>query len=213
MLPLTDLVPDLALMVPGCPTPTMERALREAARQFCRETYAVSEVLGPETTVAGEAEIELRGLVAGQKEVVSVLETLVDGIALPPQPLDWLRTTDARYQLRAPGAPKATYRVGETKLALWPTPDGEYTVQFLVATSPTATASHLEDDLVNRWKGALIGGALATLCVHQGVSYSAPAMSKMGLEQYRSGVGKARVELNRSFGRQTHAAPRRASFI
>lgn len=213
MLPLSDLFPDMTLMVPGCPTTTMERALREAARQFCRETYAVFEATDPETTTAGEPEIDLKGLVAGQKEVVAVLEVLVDGIAARPQSRDWLRASNPAYASLAPGRPRGTYRTGETKLTLWPTPDAAYEVQFTVATAPTAGATQLEDDLVNRWKFALIGRATALLSIQPDVSYSNPKLHDWGMAQYLSGVGKARIELNRSFGREARVLVRSPSFI
>lgn len=203
---LSSLFPDLVLMVPGCPEPTMERALREAARQFCRDTYVVTEYTDPTDTVAGEQVIELTGLLDSSLEVVAVLETVVDGAVVPPVPQALMRNASRAYAAAAPGAPRATYGLSERELLLWPTPDAVYTVQFLVATAPTAAATRIADDLGGRWKYALIGKAASILAIQPNQAYSSSGVATHGELQYRSEVGKARVELNRSFGRGTRVS-------
>lgn len=205
---LTSLLPDLILMVPGCPEPTAERALRDAARQFCRDTYVIAELSEEIPTAAGDPTVALSDLAESQREIVGVLEMYLDGRIIKQVSRDWLRNKSRKFSSALAGTPSEAYSIGETQLRLSPTPDDAYTLQFLLATAPTATATQIADDLGNRWKHALIGRAVSILCAHPEREYTNLKLVDYGARQYFAGVGKARVEVNRSFGRDARVVMR-----
>lgn len=209
---LTDLIPDLVLYVPGCPEPTMVRALRDAARRFCRDTYVITTLTDPAPTVVDESLVDLNDFADGQTEVIAVLDMMVDGEASASTPRDWLRNRYPRYINRS-GRPTAAYLEGETRLRLWPTPDAVYELQFVVATAPKATATQIDDDLGNRWKEAVIGKATFILASQSGVSYTSADNALLGAQMYARGVGQGRIELNRSFGRSTAVVQRGRDWV
>lgn len=212
MLPISGLLPDLVLMVPGCPEPTMERAIRDAAREFCRDAAAIIELTYPDTSPAGEGVMELAGLASAQKEISSLLEVRIDGSVIGQLPLDYLRGR-VDYPTTAAGRPRAAFQTGPSQVTLWPTPDQAYDVQFLVSTAPTATATRLDPDLAGRWRSAVIHRAMAALAMQPDKSYTNPQLVAAGMALYRTEVSRARIEFNRSFGRSARVVPRGHAFL
>lgn len=210
---LSDLYPDLVLYVPGCPDPTMERALRDAAREFCRETYAITETTDAITTVANEATVELTELATAQKEIVAALSTYVDGVMIQSIPRDSLRVRVPNYPSSDTGKPLVAYSEGEVRMRLYPVPDDAYDVIFEVATAPTARATQIDDDLGNRWKHAVIGRAVSILCQQPGTSYYDPTLAAAQYRFFMDGRNKARIERNRSFGRATFVTQRGSVWV
>lgn len=212
MVKLSSLVPDLVLMVPGCPEPTMERALRDAARAFCRDTYLISELTDTTTTDPGESAVELAGLVSGQKEIVALMDVRVDGQFVGQTSIDTVRESIGFLDATT-GRPRAAYQLGSQTVMLWPTPDAAYEVQFLVVTAPTSTATQLDDDLGNRWSEAVVNKAATTLMLQPGKPYSNPQLAMVTMQSYKHDVDRARIEFNRSYGRNLHVDMRGVSFV
>lgn len=200
------------LYAPGCPEPTAIRALMESARRFCRDSYIIQRTLDPIQITADTFILELNDEVDRSVEVIAVRSVTVDGQAVEITPEDFLRSRRAHLDNPPVGKPRSAWLEGENTLHLFPTSDDDYEVFVKVCVSPTAEAKVIDDELGNRWKDGVIGGAIERVCVVPGQLFSSATMATYGQRMYAESVGKARIEANRSFSRTERVALRPAAF-
>lgn len=163
---LSDFLPDILPLVPGCPDVFARRQLVLAARDLYEQTGAWRTDLEI-STVAGTAEYALT-LTAG--EAASVFEVVVDGVVIEPVSLldlgslyhDWRNAT---------GAPKFYFVTHDKKLRLVPIPDGVSSVVVNVVTRPTLAATDLPDG-ANDFHDALAHLALSRILATPGQPFS-----------------------------------------
>ena len=156
MAALSDFNQLVRIFVPGAPDPTIEFAVREAARRFCslswfaRRTISVTLVLDQETytLTASSAEEEIVG---------------VHAVEFRERPLG---PTKPELVATSAGTPRAFYFEPSTYLTLDPYPDSDSAGEAIlvrIATQPTLTTETIADDIVREYRQCIANGAIAWL--------------------------------------------------
>lgn len=194
MADLSVLAPGILAAAPDAPDPTIERSLREAAREFCRVTQYWVEELSPVDLVADQGAYTLT-LPSGSM-LTDLNEVRADGRPLGATTRKKLTAGDSRWPDRA-GTPREYYREGAAGLRLVPKPATASTAGLTVhaVLGPGFDAAELPDLLVNDHGEALVHGALARLLAIPGKSWSdgglAAYHSTMFLEAMREASSRA----------------------
>lgn len=195
MKPVSDLFPYIMPRVPGCSEPLAQQAVVDAAIAFCDESMVLRERLDPITTQPGEADYELD--TPPQTRLSRVLRVQLDGVGLTALPATML---PAHAMDMLPGDKPLAFCVSRRDesflLTLLPPPTAEFKLDIEVALAPSAGATRLPDDLVSRWRQALVYGALARLHDVPGQPFTDPVSASAATAQYLSQVKRARVESN-----------------
>lgn len=190
--------PYILIDVIGCPNPAVDNALRIAAREFCQTTKAIREWSDPVTAAGAETSFDF-DLPSGQ-ELVKIIKANVnndvDGyevISYKDLPNDWQATTPESIGNKVVQLDQETYRV-------FPAPVAGDSITLQIATKPTATATTVADDLVNRFADAIAAGAKARLMASVGVAWSNPAMAGIFKNQFDAAMRSA---ANEDFNQRT----------
>jgi len=168
-----DLAPSVAVDVTGCPTFTIEEALREAAIDFCERGHAYVHEMDE---VPAEEELLLE--LPSRTRLVDVLYVTSDR-----EPLDPIHRSDLR------GFARGYTRISDRALRLHGVSGSTISVRLAVAPLPTATS--IPDEIGYRWHRAFVAGAKHRLMIKPGLPWSNPALA----EFYRN---EFEVELNRA---------------
>lgn len=164
-----DLTSNLMVQLPGCPTILIENALRRAAAQFYKETWAWLQYL-PEFTVAADAELQLMTPPAGAAIVgIQHLESSADMpgyVFAPPRSLIFDR----------------------------PPREGS-TVKPLVALTLTHGASGVPDGHASLWLTTWEAGALWNLRQQKGQPWYDLNDAEYQRTQFRSGIVEERARI------------------
>jgi len=182
--------PYVLVDVIGCPNPLVDNALRIAAREFCETTKAVREWCDPVTTAGTETPFDF-DLSTGQ-ELVKVIKAIVNDvgyevISYKDLPNDWQAATPVDIGNKVVQLDQETYRV-------FPAPIAGDVIALQVATKPTATATTVADDLVNRFADAIAAGAKARLMLIAGQTWSNPALAGVFRNQFDAAMRSAANE-------------------
>jgi hypothetical protein len=184
--------PYILVDVLGCPNPVVDNALRIAAREFCQTTKAIREWSDPVIAAGGETSFDF-DLPTGQ-ELVKVIKVNVnddvdgyDVISYKDLPNDWQATTPVSIGNKVVQLDQETYRV-------FPAPVAGDVIALQIATKPTATATTVHDDLVNRFADAIAAGAKARLMASVGVAWSSPALAGVFKNQFDAAMRSAANE-------------------
>lgn len=183
-------------MVPGCPEPTANQALIDAAIVFCEDSLAIRSQLDRFNTVVGQSQYLLEAVESGE-QVSRVMHVTFDGAPIEVIPYERVGVPPA-----VSGRPLAAYAVrdgADFYLTLWPTPDTVAPVDVVAAVRPNRNATQLSDDLLNRWSDAVIHGALSRIMSIPNQPFSDPAGAQTAMLMATRASSRARVE--GSYGR------------
>lgn len=170
-----ELVAQVALDVQGCPTFTIEEALRAATVEFCDRTHAwVDELDG---FVSGD-EVSLD--LPAQSRLVNIIRLVVDGVPVAGIPRDLM-----------PGMTNGFTRVSDTELRLHGR-TGE-TVTALAALAPTWDAESVPDEFAARYRQAMVVGAKMRLLMVPGLVWSNPQLAGANRALFNREINQARL--------------------
>lgn len=175
MRPLRDFYPKIQPYITGCPEPTLDSALVDAAIAFCQDSQVIHQHTPLFTTEVNRSAYELES--PTDQRVSTVRKVWIDGHKISPVPTDQVAPSS-----ESRGRPTHYWgQRGETgfELVLYPTPDDSYTVVADVAFCPTRRATQLDDDLLELWSDAIRSGTLARLWSIPGQSFSDMASASM----------------------------------
>lgn len=111
-----------------------------------------------------------------------------------------------------PSTPLQYAFIPYSNVALWPTPDGVYQINGVIAVQPAQTALELPDEIVRVYDRQVCDGALAWLLQIPNRPWSNLAAVGPYTVSFQSGVSRARADLVRSFNSGGYRA-RPRSFI
>jgi hypothetical protein len=199
MTPFEDLLPELAVRLPGCPEPLALAMLRQAAIGFCHETHILKGGVDEVLTRAGEAEYEL---FAQESEVEFIM---LDALHCNDTPLraltrDQLRGWPHSMQTRE-GAPVGYLQLGPNTVRLLPVPATVSTLRATGVLRPTRDADSLPDGLAGRWEQAIIDGATMRAALIPDQPFSNPNLAAYYQGQFAAARQQARIEANRGSSR------------
>lgn len=177
-------LPFMLIELPGCPQPLIKQALLGAADEFCRRTYAWSEVQEPIALQPDVRDYELDAPTGGR--VCAVLGASVGGRMLQPiQPT-----------LISDRAPPVGFNLAIDRglLSLYPTPSQAETMVVRAAYAPTESATTLPDFLGWDYRDAMTGGAKANLMAMAGKPWSQPDHVAFQRQKFDDAVATALAE-------------------
>lgn len=189
--------------VPACPAFVVSEHLAEAAARFCQETQCWRVPLPTSSTTADQAQYALA--VPAETEVEAVIQLEVNGQRVSPV-LETLEPQATLLDER--GVPRGYTLVGGTTLQLYPTPDGAYPYRGLLAVKPTLAATGVESFIYQTWGRAIAYGAISTLKLVPGKSWTDAPMAAAYAGLFDKGVADCK---RRTF-RNTPLRVRAASF-
>lgn len=183
-------------MVPGCPEPTANQALVDAAIAFCEDTLVLREDLATFSTVAGTSTYTLAAPSADYA-VQRILHVAVDGWPVEVVPYERIGTPQALS-----GVPRVAYMTrgaGSVILNLYPTPDAVLPVVVNTALRPVRGATQLDDLLFDVWPDAIVYGAVSRILAIQNQPFSDPSGSMSAMTLATRLANRARID--GSYGR------------
>jgi hypothetical protein len=150
---LLTLVQDVAALAPDTPEPVIERALLQAAAQFCRRSQVWREVVDTDRPQAGRSTLGISG--PKDTKVVSLISCLVGERSMR------LRGDDI-YAGGLSGPPRGVALfLGELQF------DGKFSggenIVALAALEPTSISASMPASVVDDWRDQIVSGAAAQL--------------------------------------------------
>ena len=189
--------------VPGCPNPTLDLHIRQAAIEFCRRTLCWVRTLDPVEANGMDIRFDLD--LPSQTQAVKLMAVAVNGLEY------LLVDTQRGLQLVRQGS-GADFSFTQDKLTLdvHPLRQRGDSIEVDMALAPSFNASSIETDVASSYMQEIAQGALATLQMMAGVAWSDPglaAANKVLFNQrvatvamhFARGQGAARVVSSRTY--------------
>lgn len=178
-------------LVPGCPDPMVERALCDAAIEFCELTQAFVE-RATLNVRSGRATYE----VASDEGIPGMVQGVtVDGNVLPPIFMDALTNVYGEEWKNHTGAPRFYLGDNEDTLRLYPIPDADLTGTMTLSTRPGRADTTCDDRLFERYGETIADGALARLLNQTSTPWADPVMGAARRVKFQQGINKVRAKV------------------
>jgi hypothetical protein len=198
MTDIRNLISEISEIVRRCPTPTLERAYRTAARDFCSQTRWLQVTSTLVATVADDDSYALT-VADATTEVIALIDDVRAFEAGAPTQFWRLKPIDRRDAGTSTGQPSRYAYVPDATLMLFPTPDTVYGLRATVAVQPVLDATVIDDSLVRTWGTTLQQGALAHLYSIGKQSWSNPILAEAARKRFQSGINNAKADVHRGF--------------
>lgn len=202
---LTSWAPEVDPCIPGLPEPALQRAVRNAAREFCNQTLLWGYALDRISVVADDNDYTLTVPGAQYGEIISIddVKYKADGAAD-----DQFRTLDPFSKVSEniysagswpyhEGTEPTAFHVEEddiTNLILYPIPTVASADGLLVTVNlrPTLAATVVPDFLYNQHLLTIASGALAYLFGTKGMSWHDPQEAQVNMMSFRGAINSAK---------------------
>lgn len=186
---------------PGCPEFVAERAVVDAAIEFCERSLILTRTLDPVSVQAGEALYELDGI----DQLIVHMPVAAWYLAKPLTLLSEEQAPAPMFNQSIPGIsqplgePRAIAMVDDTSFSCYPVPAESVVDAITVraALRPADGATRLPDELYTHWRQEIAAGALASILLTVGQPYSNPNMAAVRDQLFRAGVNRARLASTR----------------
>lgn len=189
MADFSILYPQIRLFCRSAPDITIDHAIREATREFCRKTWYVRETITI-TEVADEPYYTLVPT-SDQTEVIGVVAAQRDDCALlPPTSQEEVRQKD--------GTPKTWIYLPPSTLELQPYPAADLTeykdISVRIAISPILTSTELPDAPFHRYDKEIAYGAISYLASIPGENWTSDKVAAMAEARFHEGMRHAKSD-------------------
>lgn len=187
-------------LVPGCPDPMIDRAVCDAAIEFCEMTQAFVE-RGAFATRVGRSVYEVVSEEGSPGMVLGV--TLADR-SLSPVYIDALVNAYGERWKDHTGQPQFYLADSEDTLRVYPTPDRIESGHITLAVRPERGATAWDDRLYERYAETIAEGALARLLNQYATPWAEPSAAMQRRQRFQQGINKVRAKVNSAY---TPASP------
>lgn len=186
-------------LVPGCPDPMVERAVCDAAVEFCELTQAFTERLAL-TTTPGTATytVDSQAGVPGMVQAVTLGERV-----LAPVFLEALTNAYGEAWKDHTGTPRYYIGDGEDQLRLYPTPDTAEVGTMTLAVRPGRSDTEWDDRLYERYGETIADGALARLFNQVSAPWVDPGAAMQRRQRFLQGINKVRAKVAAAYSPAT----------
>jgi hypothetical protein len=208
MAAYTTLVPDVNVLVGGCPQPVIVNALQRAAREFFIRTDAYRLSFAPINVVANTSTYTLT--LPTDVEVRTVQHATYLGA--PLRVVDLATTLDTDRLMAATGAPNTIRFPSWTQAVLHPIPNETVSSALVIAytAAPTRAAAGLADAIIDRYREGIIAGAAWMLAAQPNVPWRDVDTVKVQLALWNRAITDGMAAGNRgNVGRTSHPQLRR----
>ena len=204
-----DFFPYIQPLVPSCPNPSVEHAVRAACIEFCDQTHFLTDTMDQITFVAGENTYEVdvpTGYVLSQPVVL-----FANGLQLVRKApheleqlfgrLDWQEVT---------GTTPCYFTMFNTyEIVLAPTPDATGVVTGRIAYTPSRTATEVDDQVFESYAEVIADGALAQIYMHPDQPYTSATLALAHRSKFDAGIANAKATVR---GGMSAATPMQVRF-
>lgn len=186
-------------LVPGCPDPMVERAVCDAAVEFCELTQAFTERATLQTR-AGQSvyEVVSDDGVPGMVQAVTVGEQV-----LPPVFLEALTNAYGEAWKDHTGTPRYYIGDNEDQLRLYPIPEADEAGTMTLAIRPSRTDTQWDDRLFQRYGEVIADGALARLLNQVSTPWVDPNAALQRRQRFLQGINKVRAKVAAAYSPAT----------
>lgn len=193
-------LPWITPSVPGCPAPVAERAVCDAAIEFCEATQAFQAQVAV-TTVIGTATYSLTTTAGVPAMIIGVK---LGTRAIPPVYPEALTNSLGETWRDDTGAPQYYVADDESTLHFYPNPTEVETGTATLVIRPDRSATEWDDRLFQRYAEIIAYGALSRLYEQSSVPWADPNAALMKRQQFQRGINRIRA---RVFSGYTPATP------
>lgn len=186
-------------LVPGCPDPMVERALCDAAIEFCETTQAFVE-RGKLSLKAGRATYEVA---SDEGSPGMVLGVTIGSEPLAPVYLEALTNRYGEEWKDHTGTPRYYLADSEDLLRVYPTPDADATGTLTMATRPNRADTSWDDRLFERYGEVIADGALGRLLNQTSAPWAEPNAALQRRQKFMQGMNKVRAKAMTGYGPAT----------
>ncbi len=180
--------PDVMINVENCPEFTVDRFLRRAAIEICSQSKRLKFAMDPISTIAGHPTYDLDP--DSGTDTVSILDCTLDDKPLDPIRRDEIaRFRDWTTEQRKPT--KYLMDVDDETVRFWRIPDAIYQVQITLSLKPSQTAAGIEAWFADRYRDAIVSGALAGLHAIPKQVWSDAGLALFHDGRFQAGIRKA----------------------
>ena len=195
-----QLYPDVLVYVPGCPDPTLDQALRDAAIEFLRRTRAWMPWLESSITTSSLREFDLD--LPPQSEVVRIEAATLDARPLAVRGFRTIPMDSASY---VDGAGLSLTSTDRITVWLTQTVGAGAKLQVLVSLVPSRSATGLDDTLLTKHRLAIVEGAKHRLMRMPGPLHQ-PKPAAEALQLFERAVAASSVDAWRGHTNHTPRA-------
>jgi len=181
-----DFAPFIRPEVQGCPDFLLERAVRDAATDFCRRTDVY--LAEPEYIQISAGVNEYSVTIPTGTELNHIVDIYNNNIALSPvsftELLKRLGDEDTR------GNPKYYAQRDNTDFYLAPIPADKDTLRVLYSLKPTSSSTSIPDTIGKEYREIISHGALFRLQMMAGQPFSNPNFGAINRDLFEKEVGR-----------------------
>ena len=199
MTPWSAFAPWVKPLVPGCPDPMVERALCDAAIEFCEMTQAFTE----RATLRIKAGRPVYDVISDDGIPGMVQAVTIGEHALPPVFLEALTNAYGEAWKDHTGAPRYFIGDGEDQLRLYPIPDEDATGSMTLAIRPSRTDTQWDDRLYERHGETIAEGALSRLFNQNSTPWADPNAALQRRQRFLQGINKVRAKVAAAYSPAT----------
>jgi hypothetical protein len=196
--------PDVAIDVPGCPSFTIERAVKLTVIDFLERTHWIQRTAAPIDIAGGAAERTFATpVIATGERVLAILDAWIDGTQVDvngpadvaDQWPDWKTVT---------GAPICVVMERQDSYYVVPAPTNTMAaaLRLKVAVGLLETATACDDSIRTEWRDAIAWGAKARLMLISDQQWTSPTLAAVNQADYLSAVNGALLRVLRTPARR-----------
>lgn len=198
-------LPEVMQFVPNVPEFVAINAIRNTIIDFCTKTLYWQTNLDPITPVVGQNTYQIE--VPDQTKLLAVTQAYYNEVLLIPQSPDELaniyRYTDWRT---VEGHPQYVTQLMRSEVILAPIPQivsaGDQ-LNLKVALAPLRDSEEVSEHIYEAFLDEISNGARAILYRTPGQPYFDRQNARECDEEYRSGISRARIEMNKGLARSS----------
>jgi len=188
MKPLTDFLPEVMPSVAGCPVPLVINAIRNSVIEFLKATCIVEQTITipllagvasyPLTPAAGTvAQTFVRGKVGGVSDV-------------SPTALIELENSYQLWRTLTSAAPTHAF-IENGALTVSPTPTADASMESVFTSTPSRSATDVEDAILEDWIEGVAHGALYRLMALPGFPWANPDLAAYHRAEFMAAIDSA----------------------
>lgn len=202
-----DYLANVAQVVRGCPTPTLQHAYMRAFREWCQQTQWLKtniqgqliqgtqgEPTGRQYSLGSDPYLDIIGIYAMQGS------TGVPGTPPGIQYWDLLPSNSAVWDPNQQPSLPVTYQyIPEGQFAVNPLPQQDYQVNVTVILTPKENAVMVPESPLIKYSNDIEAGALEYLLALPGQPWTDKAFGQIKGREFRSGISNGKAEVQRAY--------------
>jgi hypothetical protein len=193
----TDFYSRIQPDVIGCPEPTIDQHLIEAAQKFCRRSSCWRQDLDAITTT-GAASYAI--VFPTGAKLAKLLGATLGGNDVGIETADGTTVGDRR---RGTQGSRRVLLQDPFNVTIMPTQEADVELILHAALQPSDDATGLPDVLADQYKSAICAGALSTLLTMNRAEWANPALAALKESVFLDGIGSAKLAVWKAWGRNT----------